>query len=554
MALYSTLEPVRKTSDLLFTCPGNMSAAMVEAVPPASTPSSISGTTVTDASAVAAWRGCFAIPEDGDAKDQARFIKTVTASTSYVVDSAWESVTGVTRIRIWDPVDGVFVSTAQGNVGGTTSISSRHDDQASDWPNDDGAMLIGVGGTNAGKAVAVTDYDTSTNTLTHAALTQTEVGDVALLLSQLRPDGGTFEVSMGQTFIGQPTVGYAGHAPAVRGVYAPTISFSLGLRPSQGAGVAGTAAVRPMEIGGLLADVMLPTADSGSTVASASGATLTVAGGQGANFSVGGFALLHTGELCHIRGISTDTLTFATGHMADSAAIAASSVVNGAYWYQKRRTAIRPRDFWIWRGRTYFQYLKGCMPSLTISIKRNGVVTFGMNYTAAQGVEQRWTFPVSATASLPVRPRDISTPRDPNGARFLLDGKLTPVKDMELTIGFTPSVRGAVAGLNNAHGTFAQVGPTTVTFALECDQDDRSSFEAIVDRLNAKRTIDLLVQAGTAKTATMGIAAPYVQMTGAPIQVVEGQWEYNVTAEVLEPRLCSTSINILVPDIAIGFC
>lgn len=547
-------EPRRETENLLLICEEAQYRTSQEHTPRALTPSTMTTTTIVDASVAAAIVGCYVIPEDGSARGQVRQIKSISGTTA-TIDAAWTSTASVTSIRVFMPADvPVRVTTGSGTTTVTSSVHGSITNEPDDYWNTS-YMLHGYGGTNAGKATNVSDFATSGGVFTVGdTLSSTAVGDLFMLRAMLRPEGQP-SVEVNPNFLERNLASYSDADVQVPLTRAGSASFELPIRGLSTSAGSATQAVRPTEAGPLLRSIFTETRDTGALVhANAPGTapSLVLASG-GSGFSVGGFVLASTGEVGQIRSISSNTLTLGTSHVT-TGNVAAGSVAYASCWYKRKDTDFRTITIDFFRGGLFRQVMHGCMPTLSLNVSRDNVARMAFAYTAGDAFEYTLTRPIAKSATLPIDILDTSVPNDAKGSRCLLNGVNVLISDLAIDFGFTPVARPSLVGSNQMDGYTMALKPVGLTFTILADEDDRTSFEDIVDLVNRRATVDFLYQKGSAATETFALCVPALQMAPAKQSFRDGMGVYEVTGKAVLPQAVpGNSFNAALPALAMGW-
>lgn len=548
-------EPRRETENLLLMCEEPQYRACQEFTPRSLTPSTMTTTTIVDASVSTSIVGCYVIPENGSARGQVRQVKSVSGTTA-TVDAAWTSTASVTTIRVFTPADvPVRVTTGSGTTTITSSVHGSITNEPDDYWQAKGYHLIGAGGTNAGKATDVTDFATSGGVFSHGdTLSSNTAGDLFLLRKMLRPEGQP-TVDVTQNFLERALVSFSDADVQVPTSKAGSASFELPVRGLTASAGSATQAVRPVEASDLLAAIFTETRDTGALIhATAPGTApdIVVASG-GSGYTVGGFVLASTGEVGQVRSISSNTLTLGTSHVT-TGSVAAGSALYASCHYKRKNSDFRTFTVDFFRGGLYRQVLHGCLPSLTLSISRDNVARMAWNYSAGDAFEYTLTRWVTKGATLPIDILDTSVPNDAKGSRCLLNGTNVLMSDLSIDFGFAPSGRQSLNGSNQLDGHTMALAPVSMTFSILADEDDRSSFEDIVDLMMRRATVDFLYQKGSAPTETFAVCVPALQLAPAKQSFRDGQGVYEVTGKAILPQAVpSNSFNAALPAISIGW-
>lgn len=553
-------EPRRISEDLLAINIEPQFRASQEVAPKTLTPAGdLTTTTVTDAAITGSIVGAYLIPEDGAARDQVRQVISLSSTTA-TIDTAWNSTANVTSIRVWRPAEVPLRGTG---TGGTTWLI------CSDWTNKSDASgtaltnaaystaayhVWGVGGNNAGKASNLTAFSFSTGSYVFGdAFTQTVEDDLHFLRRTLRPEAPP-EITIEKTAIDRGIVGYSDAAPSVMGTNTGTCNFELPVRGIVTAGSDGAVASRPLELSDLMTGMFTQSLDTGDTALSATNNTVTVST-AGSRFNTGGFILVNTGEVGHIKSIAGDVLTVGTDQITEGDVQGSSaSTVYSSAWYQRRNTGFPTYTLDYYRGGLFRQVMHGCSPAITIAVDRDEIVRFGFNFQAGEAWEYNRTRPVLKGATLPIDILDTSNPYDAKGSRCLLDGVNVLLTALTVDMGYTPTMRPSLSTPNQMDGHTVTTAPVTGSFTILSDEDDRSSFEDICDRMNRGAFIDFLYQKGTSAGDTFALAVPQLQITGSPVSYNEGQAVYTCTWRAVLPQVVSgNSFDAALPAFAFGW-
>lgn len=545
-------EPRIQTRDILLTAPEAQYRASQEATTRAITPSSVTTTGFVAAALTSTCVGQYVCPLDGDARGQIRQVKTFTlAGTTVLLDAPWTSGSNVTTVAMWQPAEVPVRSTATGTT--TTVVSSAHQsitNEPDTWLTNRGAFLVAKGGPNTGGAYQIASFVSSTGTFTTTP-TMGSVGTdggLYLVRSLLRPEAPA-NATMTHKTVQRRIVGYKSADAAVPVTTEASVELMLAQRPLSASAASTIVATPPQEIGGLLADHMTETLDTGSTVTSATSTTVVV--GSGSGFTVGGFGLLATGEAFQILARSGNTLTVQSGVITSS--VAAASTVYASAWYNFKTTDFRTRTFDFYRGGLYRQVFHGCMPTVELQIARDQVIKFALKYTAAEGIEYNIANPMSLV-SFPIPMLDTTVPVDGKGARLCVDGVNVLCGDLKLNFGLKPVPRQSLSGINQMDGYAMDVEPVSVTFTALADNDDIASFKDLIDRLHAGDTVNFLYQKGGNPKETFCVGIPALQLTKAVFNFNGGQGEFQCEGQAIHPQAVrGNSFAATLPSFAIGW-
>lgn len=544
-------EPRRQTEDLILVCEEPQFRASQEATPRAFTPSTMTTTTIVDASITTSHVGCYVVPDNGQAQLQTRQIKSVSGTTA-TVDTAWNTTASISSIRVWTPADVPVRTTTTGStttVVSGTGVHASIGNEPNDYWNDKGYHLLGVGGDNAGKAANVTDFATATGTFTVAdTLTSTVAGELFHLRRMILPE--TYTITVNRNTLDRPLVGFADPAPNAVLTGVASANFEMAIRPLSASAGDGTQAVRPVELSDMLTSIFTEDRDTGSTVTSAASESLVV--GSGSNYSIGGFVRVNTGEAAQIRDISSNTLTLGTNHITHGN-VEASSVAYASAWYKRKDSDFRTMTVDYYRGGLFRQVMHGCLPSVTLNISRDNIPRLVFDYQAAEVHEYTRTRPVLKGATLPIDFLDSGIPRDAKASRCLLASTNVLMSDLTIDLGFRPVLRPSLTGANQSDGMMMTLAPITGTFRILADEDDRSSFEDIVGLLHRGARVTLHYQNGTAPGEIFVVSMPHIQITSAPQSYQEGQGVYEVAFKAMQPRNSDSTYVAALPAFSMGF-
>ncbi len=550
-------EPRRQTSDVLLACEETQYRTSQELTPRAlspSAPGTMTTGTLTDANVGASFVGAYLIPEDGSVKDACRQAKA-RASTVLTVDSAWFVTTGVTTIRAWTPADVPVRATGSGST--TTVVSSPHaaiaNEPAAYWAGK-GYHLLAYGGQNAGKAAKITDSGVGGVYTFSPAVISTIADELWMCRKRLRPEGQV-TANLTRKAVARSLVGYADAAPSVMVNYDGSIDFALPVRGVSAAAASAVAAVPPIEMSDLCSSIMTQTLDTGTT-ATGVGAANVLPVTSAAGLSVGGFVLLKTGEVAQIRSISGNNVTLGSSHIANAnlIAVAAADVVYASAWFQRKTLDFRSFTFDYFRGGLFRQVFHGCMPTVSMKVTRDQVVTFGYKYMSGEAHEYKLATPVAANATAPITIIDTSVPFDAKGSRCLLNGTNVLLDNLTIDFGFKPELRHSQAGANQSDGYMMALVPIGGTFTILADEDDRAGFEAVVDLMNRSAAVDFLYQKGSAPGNTFAACIPAMQIDASPQKFVNGASEYEAKFIASLPQAVpANSFNALLPTLTIGW-
>lgn len=570
-------EPRRQTSDVLLMCEEAQYSYSQEAAPRSFNPTVSTNTmtvsTLTDTQIGSSHIGDYLKPEDGLAKDQARQIKS-RASTVATVDTPWTATTSVTAVRAFLPADVPVRATGSGSTttvastahasitnepgtgSGTTYSTNASGATGGDYWVGKGYHLLGAGGPNAGKAGKVTGFNTTGGVFsTGVTLTSTVADELFWLRKRIRPEGPP-TVNVTRKSVPRTIVGFGDAVQAVGISYDASAAFELPVRGVPTAAGNATVAVPPVELSDLLSSVFTVNNDTGDKTALAAPAsepTLNVQSG-GTRLTVGGFLLLPTGEAAQIRAISGTALTLGLLHMT-AANIPANTVVYASTHYKRKATDFRTFTIDYFRGGLFRQVLHGCLPTLTMTITRDQVVRFAWNYTAAEAVEYTLTTPVAPGATLPMTIIDTTVPFDGKAARCLLNGTQVLLHDLTINFGFKPVAQQALAGMNQQKMAMT-LEPIGGSFTILADEDDRASFEDIVDLMarSGQSVVDFLYQKGASAGNTFALAIPALQIAESPQSYKDGTGIYTAAFHAVLPQTVpGNTYDAALPALSMGF-
>lgn len=548
-------EPRRQVQDLWLTTPEPQFRAPQEGTVRTVTPSTMTTTTIVSAQLSSAYVGFYVIPEDGNIRGNPRQIKSfVTATSTATVDAAWTSTASVTTLRLWNPPTPPFVA----DSGSTTSIvDATHQSITNEpdnyWQND---HVLAKTGNNAGGGYKVNAFTSSSGTLdlTGDALgTAAAPGDLFLPGTLLRPEGPvTATVERGT--VSRRIVGYKEADQAAVLTSHGTVAFDLPQRPLTASAGNSTAATPPYEMGRLLRDFMTETLDTGSTYSSQGGSVptgVTITVGSGTGFTVGGFALMSTGEASQCTTKSSNVLTLP---QLTAAANLASSNVYASAWYQFKTSDFRTRTFDGYRGLLQRQVFHGCVPTLEMSIARDQVVKFGFKYNAADAIEYAIAAP-NSLAGHRISLYDTTVPVDGKGARFLIDSVPVFVGDIKINFGIKPMARNSLSGMNQMDGYAFDLEPVKITVSgYLADNDDTASYMDLQDRLALGNVVSLFYQKGSAPKETFCWAAPAAQITKSTPAMNGGALEFAFECEAVVPQAArGNSVSTSLPAFSLGW-
>ncbi len=544
-------EPRIQSRDIPFTCAEPQYRDAQEASPRAVLISTMTTGGFTAALVTTAHTGCYAIPQDGNARGQVRQIKSVTGTVA-TVDAVWASTASVTTIALWTPPDVPVRCTSAGTT--STAVSTTHasiTNEADSYWNSKGYFLLGRNSTFAGSIYPETGFTSSTGTFTASGGFGATPGVGALFdLRKLIRSEGPVNATVNQKTLTRREVAFKEAGSAVPITAEGTVEFVSAIRPLTATAPQGVAATPPQDLRDYLGDMFTETLDTGSTTNGASSSGFTVAS-TASTHAVGGFVLFTTGDGCQVlTDNGAGVYTNGTGQIASSSVVTTSNAYASA-WYKPKTTDFRTRTFDIYKGRLRREVYHGCMPTLEIKITRDQVVTFNWKYTAAVALEYETGNPITST-TYPLTLLDTTIPVDGKGARLILDGTQVLVADMTINTGLTPLPRPSITGLNQMDGMAMETVPTTVTFTAYADVNDIASFKALGERMRSRDVINMLYQKGRSAGETFMIGMPSLQLTKSNFTYQNGQGELQCEGVVQIPTL--SGLGTTVPGFAFGFC
>jgi hypothetical protein len=548
------LEPRLQYKDLVLSVPEFQQRTAQEGSPRTVTPTTMTTTTVVSAQLTSTHVGYYIIPEDGNIRGNPAQIKAfVSGTNTATIDRTWASTTGVTTLRLWQPPDIPIECTA---TGSTTSVVCSGHANITNEPDSTfvGMFLLAKTGANAGGAYKINGFTSATGTfdLTGDPLgTASALGDCFLIRKMLRPEAPVTMV-VKRNAISRKIVGYADADQAVITNSSGTVDFPLPQRPLTTA--ASGLAVPPYEMGDILRDFMTETLDTGSTYSSQGGSTptgITITVGSGAGFSVGGFALMSTGEASQITAISANVLTVP---QCTAAANLAASVVYASAWYKRKLTGFYTRTIERYAGKLLRQALHGCAPSCELDIARDQVIKFMLKYTSPDAIEYNIADPNSLSGhkfSL----ADTTVPVDGKGARCMIDSIPVLIADAKIMFGPKPLLRASLSGMNQGDGYAFDFDPVKITMTgYLADNDDIASMPDIQDRFVLGNVLSLFYQKGTNPKETFCWSAPAAQITKSEFKYQGGQGVFDFEAECILPQAArGNSVSNLLPSFALGY-
>jgi hypothetical protein len=551
-----------QTMDLVLSTREIQYRSLQEATPRAVTPSAMSAhasaSTATSAQFTAAHVGCIVVPEDGDCRGNPAQIVAIDTGTGIATfDRGYHSVSGCTRIRMWNPPEVPVVpdSATSGSITDAShaSITGEGDDVHND------RFLLGKNGSNKGGAFRITDFATSGGVFTISAPPATPVvKELYLLRSMHRPM--SFSSTVDQEVIDRRLQGFGDADQSVPTISPGTWEGVWEVKPVSASAGSGTAATPPYEMGDFLRDTHTETKDTGTTYSSQGGSaptgiTITVADASG--LSVGGFVLMSTGEASQITDKSSNTITCPQLTAATNVAL---SVVYGSAWYKRfeasQSGSSRTRTFDHYIGRLLRHYLMGCAATdFTLEMTRDHVWTFSMKGTATDALE----YTVSDPNGLAGYPFDLSVdqtvPVDGKGSRFLINSVPVFVNSVKFAWNVKALLRQSMSGMNQADGYAFDPQPVTVSVdGYLADNDDNSSYQRLPDRIRTGNVCSLFSQKGSNPKETFCIAAPTAQIKKVSGKHNGGMYEFSFDAICVKPQLVrGGSYNASLPALSVGW-
>ncbi len=549
------LEPRLQTKDLVLSVPEYQQRTPQEGTVRTVTPTTMTTTTIVSSQLTSAYVGFYVIPEDGNIRGNPAQIKSFTlATTTATIDRTWASTTGVTTLRLWQPSD-IPIQAASGST--TSVVCTAHQNITNEPDNTfNGWFLLAKTGANAGGAYKINGFTQSTGTfdLTGDALgTACAPGDCFLIRQMHRPEGPV-TATVNRAAVSRKIVGYGDADQAVITNSSGTFDMTLAQRPLTASAPNSTGATAPYEMGPVLRDFMTETKDTGSTYSSQGGSaptgvTITVASGAG--FSVGGFALMSTGEASQITAISTNVLTVP---QCTTAANVATSNVYASAWYQRKTSGFYTRTMERYAGKLLRQTFHGCAPTCELDVARDQVIKFMLKYTSPDAVEYNIADPNALTGHR-FALADTTVPVDGKGARILIDSVPVLVADAKIMFGPKPVLRPSLSGMNQGDGYAFDLDPVKITMTgVLADNDDIASFPDIQDRFVQGNVLSLFYQKGTNPKETFCWSAPAAQITKSTFKYTNGVGEFDFEAECVLPQAArGNSVSASLPAFALGW-
>ena len=264
----------------------------------------VSGTTISSASAAVAMIGRYVLAENGPAKGQLRRIVGAVAATSLTIQAAYESggTGSTTQWSLWESGQS-YRATSNGSTTTTIINEAPHDTTIA---TDDlkGAYIVALNGSNAGQVKQISAYNTTTETITHAAFTNaTAQNDAFLILHPVYFNGdGGIEADDEEVAVDAAT-GDMSHRESVAGPKAGSATMRVPWRSSAAAGLA-TASILNYELDHILGNQLSTYVDTGSetdhgTATGSSDATfLVINTATQENFTVGGAIMVRNEIVC----------------------------------------------------------------------------------------------------------------------------------------------------------------------------------------------------------------------------------------------------------------
>lgn len=533
-------EPRRQTSDLLWTMPEPQYRSPQEQSPRAVTPTTMTTTTIVSTQLTSAHVGSYFIPEDGAARNIVRQSKQhVTATNTQTMDAAWPSTTSVSSIRIFQPPD-VPITTDTGTA--TTIVDSAHAGVTNE-PDDyfNGWYLVGRTGSNAGAAVLIADFATSTGTFTFAsgAWPATPApGDSFLIRMPFRPEGPV-TATVNKKTMSRRLGGFVGADQAIVLTADGTVDFELAERPLTASAPNSTQATPPAELGPFLRDLFAETKGTGSTYSSQGGTaptavTITVASATG--LAVNTAVLMSTGEASLITDKSSNTVT--CPQLTAAPNVASSNVYASVTYTRKELSAgdYRTRGFEIDKGGLTRNIFHGCMPTIHLTGSRDQLWKWAFKYMAGDAFEYNFSHP-NSLAGYRMGMLDTTVPTDGKASILKIDSIPILVASFDIDLGFVPSVRAAISGPNQTDGCTVDLVPVkaTITGYLG-DNEEIASHTDIVDRISLGNVVSLSCQKGTAPKETSLWNIPYASITKVTPSVQNAMHEFTFEVEGVQPQ------------------
>lgn len=537
-------QPRLQSGDLALTCrEPSQRAAQENPTARSWTPSAMSSTTFTAPNVDDTSVGLMVVPENGNARGIPRQILS-HAGTVATVDSPWVDVTGVTTLRGWMPPDVPWLVTTADAVSLFDVISTRHAAQANEpdgfW-NSDGDQMIKLGGAGAGTARTIGAFTASTGTAADSATAATSVGDLFIVRSEVKMEAD-LSATVNQKTLERRFIG-TGNLDADVPVPITTdgkVDVELAIKPITVAGASGVVTGKPGNLNQFLEDHFTRNSDTGGTVVTAGAAVIDLSASA---LTQGGFLLLNTGEVVQIlstQSAGQDVATYTTGALTFGA-VTASSIAYASTWYGRKTTNFRTRTWDLYRGGLYRQLLQGCMPTLSLMVDRDQVVRFKFSYVAPESFEYNRTRPVALGAASPLSLFDVGIPVDGKGSRCLIDGTRVNISSLQVDFGLIPKIRPSLGGVNQADGCFMDVGPVKGSFTILADDDDKSGFISMADRVRSRRYIQFLYQKGSAALETFAFAMPAMHLVSNTFNHVDREGTYSATFQATNPEAAGYS-------------
>jgi len=448
------------------------------------------------------------------------------------------------------------VDTFSGGPGSTTALLP------------DRYALIGMAGTNAGRAALITE-DTAVgaglktfNLVTGSGIAGgTSSGDLFEIALLAKPaDEGWVTLEAKQDVHDVPAlqnaIGMSENQPSIRGSRkgGGTMAIPFHLRPMGAPSSGVTLARGPAEVGDMLRGIFQLNADGASTVdAGSAAADVILPAGETARFGIPAMVLIR-GEAALVTDIGTvaNHIYLRAGHL--SAAPVTGIPVNGGWNLYPLGATPTVQSTCVQRfvgGRRVIHF--GWLPGVKIEGLGPGgglaKLTFEGPYDGF--IDDGYTFPtLTATSSTGNRFPEgaYAQPLVARGVRCLLNGTSIPLIDATVDPGYVFEKRDCVSGFANGDGV-QYVGRSS-KLVLKVYASDWERME----QFHRATTLDFLLQIGNEPGRTFACACPQIEIHDTPSPALEGgKFVQTLNCNVLPSGLYATTAAAGIPDLILSY-
>jgi len=447
------------------------------------------------------------------------------------------------------------VDTFSGGPGSTTALLP------------DRYALIGMAGTNAGRAALITEdtvvgaglktFNLVTGSGIAGGTSSGDIFEIALLAKPADEGWVTMEAKQDVHDVPalQNAIGMSENQPSIRGSRkgGGTMAIPFHLRPMGAASSGATLARGPAEVGDMLRGIFQLNADGASTVdAGSAAADVILPAGETARFGIPAMVLIR-GEAALVTDIGTvaNHIYLRAGHL--SAAPVTGTPVNGGWNLYPLGATPTVQSTCVQRfvgGRRVIHF--GWLPSVKIEVSpSNGLARLLFEGPYDGFLDDGWSIPAfvatsSAGNRFPEGP--YAQPLVSRAVRCLLNGASIPLIAATVDPGYVFELRGCESGY--AGGDAVQYVGRSSKVTLNVYTSDWERME----QFHRATAMDFLLQIGNEPGRTFAVACPQIEIRDTPTPTLDGgKFVQTLNCNVLPSGLYATTAAAGIPDLILSY-